>query len=89
MAIRWSSVRGPARTCRQARGKNRRLQCFNELLRKGAATETLAVLHLGQVGLLILRSLLEQLEDSFRFGLPIEKMEQLLRERAKTEPALG
>ncbi|WP_153130936.1 GGDEF domain-containing response regulator [Dechloromonas hortensis] len=68
-------------------GQEQVLQCFNELLRKGAATETLAP-HLGQVGLLIL-PLLEQLEDSFRFGLPIEKMEQLLRERAKTEPALG
>lgn len=68
-------------------GQEKALQSFNALLSNGAAAESLAP-HLGQVGLLIL-PLLEQLEDSFRFGLPIEKMEQLLRERAKTEPALG
>lgn len=68
-------------------GQEKTLQSFNALLSNGVAAESLAP-HLGQVGLLIL-PLLEQLEDSFRFGLPIEKMEQLLRERAKTEPALG
>lgn len=62
------------------------LRQFGQLL-SGVEASSLAP-HFGQLGLLIL-PLLKEIDCSFRFELPIQKMESMLAERARGEPAVG
>lgn len=62
------------------------LRRFEECL--GAVRADALAPHLGQVGLLIL-PLLREIECSLGLGMPIEKMELLLKERSRTELAIG